>query len=183
MRGQAGTGVIAGPALGFAGWEVPVEIEPQGPGMEWAGDRGRLRASDADRERAVDVLKAAFVQDRLSKSDLAERVGRVLVSKTYADLAGATAGIPSRRVPAPPPPPRQPPTAPPLQPAAPRRASPVSWKVISWVVGVIVVAPGLAVAFFDTYYGSFFILLLAGFIASGLIGSPMTPGVNRHRMY
>jgi hypothetical protein len=158
-----------------------VEIEPQGPGMGWAGDRGRLRASDADRERAVDVLKAAFVQDRLSKSDLAERVGRALESKTYADLAGATADIPPRPVPAPPP--RQPATPRPPQPAAPRRASPVSWKVISWVVGVIVVAPGLAVAFFDTYYGSFFILLLAGFVASGLIGSPMTPGTDRHKMF
>jgi hypothetical protein len=158
-----------------------VEIEPQGPGMEWAGDRGRLRASDADRERAVDVLKAAFVQDRLSKSDLAERVGRALGSKTYAELASATAGIPPK--PAPIPRPRQPAAPRPRQPAAPRRARPVSWKVVAWVVGVIVVSPGLAVAFFDTYYGSFFILLLAGFIASGLIGSPMTPGANRHRMY
>jgi hypothetical protein len=63
------------------------------------------------------------------------------------------------------------------------RASPVSWKVIAWVVGVIVVSPGLAVAFFDTYYGSFFILLFAGFIASGLIGSPGRPGADRHSMF
>ena len=158
-----------------------MEIEPQGPGMEWAGDRGRLRASDADRERAVDVLKAAFVQDRLSKHDLAERVGRALESKTYAELASSTAGIPPK--PAPIPRPRPPATPRSRQPTAPRRTRPVSWKVVAWVVGIIVVSPGLAVAFFDTYYGSFFILLLAGFIASGLVGSPMTPGVNRRRMY
>jgi hypothetical protein len=157
-----------------------VEIEPQGPGMDWAGDRGRLRASDADRERVVDALKLAFVQDRLSKGELAERVGRALESRTYAELASATADIPPRPVAVPRP---RPPAAPPRQPVAPRRASPVSWKVVSWVVGVIVVAPGLAVAFFDTYYGSFFILLLAGFIASGLIGSPMTPGADRHKMF
>lgn len=156
-------------------------MEPQHPGMGWAGDHGRLRASDADRERAVDVLKAAFVQERLSKSDLAERVGHALKSKTYAELASATAGIPPK--PAAIPRPRQPAAPRQRPPAAPRRARPVSWKVVAWVVGVIVVAPGLAVAFFDTYYGSFFILLLAGFIASGLIGSPMSPGVNRHRMY
>jgi Domain of unknown function (DUF1707) len=158
-----------------------VGIEPRDPGTGWAGDRGRLRASDADRERAVDVLKAAFVQHRLTKSDLAERVGRALESKTYAELAGATAGIPPRR--AAPPRPRQPATQRPRQPAAARRTRPVSWKAVAWVVGVIVVTPGLAVAFFDTYYGSFFILLLAGFIASGLIGSPMTPRTDRHNMY
>jgi hypothetical protein len=155
-------------------------MQPQDPGMGWAEDHGRLRASDADRERAVDVLKAAFVQERLSKSDLAERVGHALKSKTYAELASATAGIPPKPVATPRPKPAA--TARPRSPAA-RRARPVSWKVVAWVVGVIVVSPGLAVAFFDTYYGSFFILLLAGFIASGLIGSPMTPGVNRHRMY
>jgi hypothetical protein len=164
-----------------AGWEVPVEIEPQDPSMGWASDGGHLRASDADRERAIDFLKAAFVQGRLSKNDLAGRVGQVLESRTYAKLAGATAGIPARRTATPRP--RQPATPQPRQPAAPVRASPVSWKVIAWVVGVIVVSPGLAVAFFDTYYGSFFILLFAGFIASGLIGSPGRPGADRHSMF
>jgi Domain of unknown function (DUF1707) len=156
-------------------------MEPQDPGMGWVEDHGRMRASDADRERAVDVLKAAFVQDRLTKSDLAERVGQALESKTYAQLGSATAGIPPK--PAVTPPPRHPAVQRPRQPATPRRVRPVSWKVVAWVVGVIVVSPGLAVAFFDTYYGSFFILLLAGFIASGLIGSPRTPGVDRHNMY
>ena len=155
-------------------------MEPQDPGAGWAAGGGHLRASDADRERVIDALKAAFVQDRLSKSELAERVGRALKSKTYAELASATAGIPPKPTPAPRP--RQP-AAPPRQPAPARRARPVSWKVVAWVVGVIVVTPGLAVAFFDTYYGSFFILLLAGFIASGLVGSPMTPGADRHKMF
>lgn len=165
-----------------AGWEVPVAMEPQDPTAGWAAFGGHLRASDADRERVIDFLKAAFVQRRLSQSDLTGRVGQVLESKTYAELAGATSGIPARRADTPRP--RQP-VAPvrPRQPATPVRASPVSWKVIAWVVGVIVVSPGLAVAFFDTYYGSFFILLFAGFIASGLIGSPGRPGADRHSMF
>lgn len=165
-----------------AGWEVPVAMEPQDPTAGWAAFGGHLRASDADRERVIDFLKAAFVQRRLSQSDLTGRVGQVLESRTYAELAGATSGIPARRADTPRP--RQP-VVPvrPRQPAAPVRASPVSWKVIAWVVGVIVVSPGLAVAFFDTYYGSFFILLFAGFIASGLVGSPGTPRPDRHSMF
>ena len=148
-------------------------VEPQDPTAGWAAFGGHLRASDADRERVIDFLKAAFVQRRLSQSDLTGRVGQVLESKTYAELAGATSGIPARRAD----------TPRPRQPVAPVRASPVSWKVIAWVVGVIVVSPGLAVAFFDTYYGSFFILLFAGFIASGLVGSPGTPRPDRHSMF
>jgi hypothetical protein len=178
-------GVIAGPnpqgLAARADWEVPVAVEPQDPTAGWAAFGGHLRASDADRERVIDFLKAAFVQRRLSQSDLTGRVGQVLESKTYAELAGATAGIPARRTATPRP--RQPATPQPRQPAAPVRASPVSWKIIAWVVGVIVVSPGLAVAFFDTYYGSFFILLFAGFIASGLVGSPGTPRPDRHSMF
>jgi len=55
--------------------------------------RGGLRASDADRERAVEVLKAAFVQDRLAKAEFEAHVGRALASRTYAELAAVTAGI------------------------------------------------------------------------------------------
>jgi hypothetical protein len=150
-----------------------VAVEPQDPYPGWAAGGGHLRASDADRERVIDVLKAAFVQDRLTKGELARRAGQALQSKTYAELAGATAGIPP--APAATAPPRQP--APPV-PASPVPARPVNWKVIAWVVGVIVVTPALGVAFFATYYGSFYILLLLGFVASGLIGSP---GVGRRR--
>jgi hypothetical protein len=40
-----------------------------------AGGHGRLRASDADREEAIDTLKAAFVQGRLAKDEFDVRVG------------------------------------------------------------------------------------------------------------
>jgi Domain of unknown function (DUF1707) len=59
-----------------------------------AGD-GRLRASDADREQVIDVLKAAFVQARLTKDEFEVRVGQAFASRTYAELAVVTAGIPA----------------------------------------------------------------------------------------
>ena len=54
---------------------------------------GSLRASDADREQAVEALKAAFVQDRLAKAEFEAHLGRALASRTYAELAAVTAGI------------------------------------------------------------------------------------------
>ena len=71
-----------------------------GPGDENAlpaGRRGHLRASHADREQVIGVLKAAFVQGRLTKDELDLRVGQVLVSRTYADLAALTADLPAGR--------------------------------------------------------------------------------------
>jgi len=68
-----------------------------GPGDEMdaaAAGRGRMRASHADREHAIEVLKAAFVQDRLTKDELDLRVGRALAARTCADLAALTADIP-----------------------------------------------------------------------------------------
>jgi putative transcriptional regulator len=58
--------------------------------------RGGLRASDADREQAIEVLKAAFVRDRLARTEFEARVGQALASRTYAELAAATGGIPVR---------------------------------------------------------------------------------------
>ena len=69
-----------------------------GPGDEMAAGaagRGRLRASRADREQVIDTLKAAFVQDRLTKDEFDLRVGQALTSRTYADLAALTADIPA----------------------------------------------------------------------------------------
>jgi hypothetical protein len=43
----------------------------------------------------IDLLKAAFVQGRLDKDELDLRVGRVLASRTYADLDALTADIPA----------------------------------------------------------------------------------------
>jgi hypothetical protein len=69
-----------------------------GPGDEIAasaGGRTHMRASHADREQVIDVLKTAFVQGRLAKDEFDLRVGYVLASQTYADLNALTADIPA----------------------------------------------------------------------------------------
>ncbi len=69
-----------------------------GPGDQRAAAArgpGRLRASHADREQSIEVLKNAFVQGRLTRDELDARVGQALASRTYADLAALTADIPA----------------------------------------------------------------------------------------
>jgi Domain of unknown function (DUF1707) len=76
--------------------------------------RGSLRASHADREHVLEVLKAAFVQGRLTKDELDTRVGQTLASRTYAELAVPTADIPAGLIGAQPP--RKPARAQPAHP-------------------------------------------------------------------
>ena len=57
-----------------------------------------LRASRADRERVIDLLKAAFVQDRLARDEFDARVGQALASGTYAELAALTADLPAELI-------------------------------------------------------------------------------------
>jgi DUF1707 SHOCT-like domain len=71
--------------------------------MAWPGDeiarglgsRGHLRASHADREQVIGVLKAAFVAGMLVKDEFDVRVGLGLASRTYDDLADLTADLPA----------------------------------------------------------------------------------------
>ena len=60
-----------------------------------AAASGHLRASHADREQVIEMLKAAFVQGRLTKDELVMRAGRTFVSRTYAELATLTADLPA----------------------------------------------------------------------------------------
>jgi len=68
-----------------------------GPGDQAAdaAARGHLRASHADREQVINVLKAAFVQGRLAKDELHARVDQTFASRTYAELAAITADLPA----------------------------------------------------------------------------------------
>ena len=62
-----------------------------------AGTAGlsRLRASHADREHVIGVLKAGFVQGLLTKDEFDARVAQTFTSRTYAELAAVTADIPT----------------------------------------------------------------------------------------
>jgi len=54
-----------------------------------------LRASRADRERVIDLLKAAFTQGRLDRNEFDARIGQALASRTYGELAAITADTPA----------------------------------------------------------------------------------------
>ncbi|HEY3034133.1 MAG TPA: DUF1707 domain-containing protein [Streptosporangiaceae bacterium] len=75
------------------------------PGNEMAAaaSRGHLRASHADREQVIAVLKAAFVQGRLTMDELDARAGQTFAARTYADLAAVTVDLPPGLITAPPP--------------------------------------------------------------------------------
>ena len=60
--------------------------------------RGHLRASHADREQAIEMLKAAFVRERLAKDEFEARVGQAFAARTHAELAAVTADIPARLI-------------------------------------------------------------------------------------
>ena len=117
------------------------------PGTSRPG-RGRLRASHADRERVVDVLKAAFVEGRLTEDELDARVGQALAARTYADLAALTADLPAEpdRIPAPTPAPLTTPAGPAL--AQPQnRSARTAVKVGAYTVtGIILAISGAAIA-------------------------------------
>ena len=68
-------------------------LEP-GHGMLPSG-YDHIRASTADRERVVDVLKAAFTEGRLTQEECGERAGQALSARTYGELAALTADLPA----------------------------------------------------------------------------------------
>ena len=112
---------------------------PVGPeAAAWA----RLRMSDADRERAIEALKIAFVQGRLTKDELDTRAGLALVSRTYAELTAATANIPARpAVPRPRPMPRPMPDWPPPElPASSTARRPANHWGVKWALALATIA-------------------------------------------
>ncbi|WP_165988273.1 DUF1707 and DUF4190 domain-containing protein [Streptomyces sp. YIM 98790] len=58
-----------------------------------------MRASDADRERAADVLKAGFAEGRLTKQELDERLTRLQYAMTYAEIQPLIADLPQGPMP------------------------------------------------------------------------------------
>src|ERR1700744_5600608 len=151
--------------------EAPVAGKPEDQTASALVAWGGLRASDADRDRVVDVLHAALAQGRLTRDEFTARMGRALQSRTWAELAAVTAGLGTSGlgtsglgasglgapVPA-------------------RVRTPVSRKKVAVrAAGVLVVAASVA-AFF-TFYGGFIVLLVLAFIATIATGSG--PGSGR----
>lgn len=100
-----------------------------GPGDEpGAGGKGQghMRASRADRDRVVDVLKSAFAQEQLAKDELDDRIGQALAARTWEDLDALTADIPAGPHPARPP-----------VPAAPGLAGPVPARPVAAVLDLV----------------------------------------------
>jgi hypothetical protein len=115
-------------------------------GTPAAGD-GRLRASHGDREQVVDLLKAAFVQGRLTPDELDARVGRALAARTYADLAALTADLSAEPDRGPAPAPAPAPVAAPARAHPRNRAAKRAVKVGLGTIGAIVlVTMGAGVA-------------------------------------
>ena len=75
--------------------EAPVMPDPEARITAAATGHGRLQASHADREQAIEMLKAAFVQDRLTKEEFDLRVGQAFTARTYAQMATLTADLPA----------------------------------------------------------------------------------------
>jgi uncharacterized membrane protein len=69
-------------------------VEP-GSGLGLPDRYGQMRSSAAEREHAIDVLKTAFADGRLTKQEYEDRIGLALRPLTYADLAALTSDLPA----------------------------------------------------------------------------------------
>jgi hypothetical protein len=66
-----------------------------------------IRASDAERDQAAEILRTGYAEGRLSRAELDERLTAAYAAKTRADLCDLTSDLPGT-VPASPAPDRQP---------------------------------------------------------------------------
>ena len=90
-----------------AGYQVPpagYQVPHAGLPVPQAGYQHRMsssmRAATADRERAVDVLKAGFTEGRLTQDEYNDRMGRAYSARTYGELTALTADLPAGAMPA-----------------------------------------------------------------------------------
>jgi hypothetical protein len=100
------------PAAGYQAPPTAYQIPPGGYPVPLGGypvpqagyqvtTHASMRASSADRERAVDVLKAGFTEGRLTQDEYNDRMGRAYAARTYGDLAALTADLPAGASPMP----------------------------------------------------------------------------------
>jgi hypothetical protein len=100
------------PAAGYQAPPTAYQVPPGGYPVPLGGypvphagyqvrTHASMRASSADRERAVDVLKAGFTEGRLTQDEYNDRMGRAYAARTYGDLAALTADLPAGAWPVP----------------------------------------------------------------------------------
>jgi hypothetical protein len=104
--------VAYGPGQAYPPQPAPPSLPAgSGPGGGWLGGMGPASmgpmvnpswlAATADRERTVGVLRAGFVEGRLSSGELDQRIGQAYAARTYADLWSLTADLPTGALPYP----------------------------------------------------------------------------------
>jgi hypothetical protein len=69
----------------------PTGYSQQAPGFVQPG----MLAAAADRERTMDVLKAAFGEGRLTKDEFEARAARAMTARTYGELSAVVADLPA----------------------------------------------------------------------------------------
>jgi hypothetical protein len=77
--------------------ESDLSMAESDPG-DWlvpATDKGALRASHADRDQVVELLRVAAGDGRLSAEELDERLDLALTARTYAELAALVTDLPA----------------------------------------------------------------------------------------
>jgi len=97
---------------------------------------GPLMASDADRDKVIGTLKAAFAQGRLTKQELDLRAGQTFAAQTRAELAALTADLPAGL----------PRTQPVRKPGRPQPQQPTD-KAVAWCAWGLITPALLAAAF------------------------------------
>jgi len=80
------------PTYGGAPYHGPVQVPYGSPPGRYL--HAGMLAAAADRDRTMDVLKAAFTEGRLTKGEFDDRTARVLAARTYADLNALVADLP-----------------------------------------------------------------------------------------
>jgi hypothetical protein len=67
---------------------------PNRPDRNGIAGPAEMLAANADRDRAIDVLKAGFAEGRLTKDEYDDRTAGVYAARTYGQLAALTADLP-----------------------------------------------------------------------------------------
>jgi hypothetical protein len=96
----------------------------------WGAGQGYLRASTADRDSAVEVLKAGYAEGRLTKEEYEARAEQAFTAPTLGELARVTADLPGGSLAAAPP-----------SPSAPARTNPLAIGSLACGIGQVFLGP------------------------------------------